>query len=151
MNRGIDMRKSHWLTADLAGRIKEALQQHRKTQADLGKQAGLSSGYVSQALRGQCKINVDMVVGLLALIPQIRSEWLLFGYGDREYPASADSEGSMLYLDRDGQKSPLYSFGNRPDGSPKITSYATGNEFSLTWIGILHQALQAGIDEEARP
>lgn len=63
-------------------RIKYIQKTHGITNEKLAKETGMSIWAMSKQLNGVYKLNLDVVLTLLRLCPDVSADWLLLGRGE---------------------------------------------------------------------
>ncbi|MCQ2311596.1 MAG: helix-turn-helix domain-containing protein [Paludibacteraceae bacterium] len=60
-------------------RIKQIKRQYHITSEQLAAASGVSVWALTKQLQGAYKLNIDVVLSLLRMCPDISADWLLFG------------------------------------------------------------------------
>jgi len=63
-------------------RIKQIQKLRHITNEQLSKETGIGKWTISKQLNGVYKLNLDVVLALLRLCPDVSADWLLMGRGD---------------------------------------------------------------------
>lgn len=66
----------------MLSRIKFILKERKISQKQLAEAAGISAWTLTHQLNGIYKLNVDVLLALCRLCPNLSAEWLLRGTGD---------------------------------------------------------------------
>lgn len=69
----------------MLSRIKQIQRARRITNEQLAKETGISVWSISKQLNGIYKLNIEIVLAILRLCPDVSADWLLLGRGDIAY------------------------------------------------------------------
>lgn len=63
-------------------RIKHIQKLYHVTNEQIAQETGIGKWTISKQLNGVYKLNIDVVLALLRLCPDVSADWLLMGRGD---------------------------------------------------------------------
>ena len=68
--------------SNIVDRIIHLFNEKGVSQVVFSRETGISTAYISQVFSGKAKINMEIVVGVISMFPELDCNWLLRGEGE---------------------------------------------------------------------